>query len=136
MQAAKLKRLHFWCFMALCDGFVARAKLVVGRFVIAGLVPAISIRGRGVSIVEMAGTSRPRPSRNPMLRPLRSLLDLQSETHQFGEVFRADALHHPGTVIFYGLRTDVEPRGDFLIRQTDYGKFHYLSLTLRQCIEA
>ena len=43
-------------------------------------------------------------------------------------VARADALHHPGTMILDRLRADLELRSDFLVGQARNGKLHDLAL--------
>jgi hypothetical protein len=45
----------------------------------------------------------------------RPLLELHGNAHQFGKTLCVHALHHPGAMVFHGLRTDVELRGDFLV---------------------
>src|SRR6266436_9710828 len=69
----------------------------------------------------------------PILRPP---IDLYGDAYKLGEVLRADALHHPGAVVFYGFRADIKLRSDFLVRQPGDGKFHHLALPRRQHLEA
>jgi len=65
---------------------------------------------------------------SPILRPP---IDLHGDAHKLGKILRADALHNPGAVVFYGFRADIELRSDFLVRQPGDGKFHHLPLSRR-----
>src|SRR5712671_6838091 len=73
------------------------------------------------------------PFQKSLLRPP---IDLHGDAHELGEVLRADALHHPGAVVFYGFRADIKLRSDFLVRQPGDRKFHHLALPRRQHLEA
>src|SRR5258706_3311004 len=73
----------------------------------------------------------------PFQKPLLRLpIDLHGDAHELGEILRADALHHPGAVVFHGFRADIEPRSDFLVRQPGDGRYNPWALPRRQPLEA
>src|SRR5262245_19225579 len=61
---------------------------------------------------------------------------LHALSYEVGEVARADALHHPGPMIRYGLGTNIESASDLLARKPCNSEFHYFALSCRKCFDA
>jgi hypothetical protein len=91
--------------------------------------PGASGSGRGAATLLVTGSHWRRRVANKLATPVGGgpptikvrkasggpLHELHGNAHQLGKALCVHALHHPGAMVFHGLRTDVELRGDFLV---------------------